>query len=114
MSDLPASGPGPVVAPGASVVPTIPGWSQRLGSVLLIIFCLELGLFLLIYPWTDAWSENYFAWLVRGRVQLSWHSFWDNSYVRGGVSGMGAVNLWIAVTEVFRLFSRGSSNRKPS
>ncbi len=114
MSDLPASAPGPVVAPGPAILPSGPGWFQRVGSILLIIFCLELGLFLLVYPWTDGWSDNYFAWVLRGSVQASWHEFWNNSYVRGAVSGIGAVNLWIAVTEVFRLFGRGSSARKAS
>jgi len=85
------------------MVPPGPGWFQRIMSVLFIIFCLELGLFLLIYPWTDGWSDNYFAWALRGDVQR-WHTFWNNSYVRGAVSGMGAVNLWIAIAEVFRHF----------
>jgi hypothetical protein len=89
----------PIVAPGS-------GWFQRLSSVLFIIFCFELGLFLLVYPWTNGWSDNYFAWAIRGSVQTSWHSFWDNSYVRGCISGMGLVNLWIALAEVFRMFGR--------
>jgi hypothetical protein len=109
MSDQPTSLPslpGPAVAPDAAVGPS---WSQRLGSVLVIIICLELGLFLLIYPWSDGWSDNYFAWAVPGGIRATWHAFWNNSFVRGGFSGVGAVNLWIAVTEVFRLFARNSS-----
>ena len=51
------------------MTPPGPGWFQRLSSVLFIIFCFELGLFLLIYPWTDGWSDNYFAWAVRGSIQ---------------------------------------------
>ncbi len=88
------------------VVPRGTSWFQRLSSVLFIIFCFELGLFLLIYPWTDGWGDNYFAWALPGAVQTTWHTFWNNSYVRGGISGLGVVNLWIAILEVFRLFSR--------
>jgi len=109
MSDQPTELPSPVTASGPAITPPGTGWFQRLSSVLFIIFCFELGLFLLIYPWTDGWSDNYFAWAVRGSVQPAWHSFWDNSYVRGGISGMGAVNLWIAVAEVFRMFARRGS-----
>jgi hypothetical protein len=112
MSDQPADGPEPQVAEPA--VPQAQGWFQRLSSVLFIIFCFELGLFLLIYPWTDAWSDNYFAWAVPGGIRAAWHAFWNNSFVRGGVSGVGAVNLWIAVTEVFRLFARRTANRSAS
>jgi hypothetical protein len=82
------------------------GWFQRLTSVLFIIFCFELGLFLLIYPWTDGWSENYFAWIVPGRFLRTWHEFWDNGYMRGGLSGLGLLNLWIALNELFHMFAR--------
>jgi hypothetical protein len=99
------------IAPDPAITPPGPGWFQRLTSVLFVIFCFELGLFLLIYPWTDGWSDNYFAWAVRGSIQTTWHSFWNNSYVRGCISGMGVVNLWIAVTEVFRMFVRRASKR---
>jgi hypothetical protein len=120
MSDQPSSVPGsdhivespPDPAITSPIAPPGKGWFQRLSSVLFIIFCFELGLFLLIYPWTDNWSDNYFAWAMRGSVQNSWHSFWDNSYVRGAVSGLGCVNLWVAVTEVFRMFSRSKPGAK--
>jgi hypothetical protein len=104
-AEVPAVDPGSAPAPASPVVPAGTGWFQRLSSVLFIIFCFELGLFLLIYPWTDGWSDNYFAWAIQGSVHTAWHSFWSNSYVRGCISGMGLVNLWIAVAEVFRMFS---------
>ena len=52
MSDQPA----PVEIAEPPITPPGSGWFQRIMSVLFIIFCLELGLFLLIYPWTDGWS----------------------------------------------------------
>ena len=107
MSDPLADGPDPVNSP--PIVPPGHRWFQRLTSVLFIIFCFELGLFLLIYPWTDGWNANYFAWAVPGSVRTAWHTFWSNSYVRGGISGLGIVNLWIALAELFRMFSRRSA-----
>ena len=109
MSDLPDIDEAPEPAP--PLAPPEGGWFHRLTSVLFILFCFELGLFLLIYPWTDGWSDNYFAWLLHGHVQKSWHEFWSNSYVRGALSGLGIVNLWIAITEVFRMFSRRHIDR---
>lgn len=82
------------------------GWFHRLTSLIFVIFCFEVGLFLLIYPWTDAWANNYFAWVAPGAMQAPWHEFWNNTYVRGALSGMGVVNLWIAITEVFQMLSR--------
>lgn len=81
------------------------GWVHRLSAVLFIVFCFELGLFLLIYPWTDSWNQNYFSWLPAGPLHSLWRPLWTNSWFRGAISGLGAANVWIALTEVFRLFS---------
>jgi hypothetical protein len=89
-------------------------WFQRIASILFVIFCLELGLFLLIYPWTESWSANYFSYLGQGaigplRLQPAWHELWNNSYVRGAVSGLGLVNIWVAVAEALRMYIGGDS-----
>ncbi|HVW83594.1 MAG TPA: hypothetical protein VHB50_02900 [Bryobacteraceae bacterium] len=99
-SDEPAVHPDPVPAPSG------PAWFRRLSSVLFIIFCFELGLFLLIYPWTEAWTQNYFSTAVPDQIEPAWRQLWNNPYLRGGVSGLGLVNVWVAVAEVFRMFSR--------
>lgn len=87
-------------------------WFQRIASVLLIVFCLELGLFLLIYPWTDGWSGNYFSWIGPARTQAVWHGFWNNPYLRGAVSGIGLVNIWIAAYEAFRMYVGTGDNHE--
>ena len=66
----------------------------------------------LIYPWTSSWTDNYFAWVLPGTVQTSWHTFWNNPYVRGGVSGLGIVNVWVALTEVFGMFARRARSQQ--
>ena len=72
-------------------------WYHKMSAVLFITFCLEIGLFLLIFPWTEYWDANFFSALP------DWRQFWDNMYVRGGVSGLGVVNLYISFVEIFRL-----------
>ncbi len=73
-------------------------WYQKLSAVIFITFCLEIGFFLLIFPWTDAWDGNYFFSLS---PQL--RDWWNNMYVRGAISGIGGVNLYISFLEMFRL-----------
>lgn len=115
--DMPASGtPEPVsqtpVAPTApqtnDVLPSPAGpiWFRRLSSVLFVIFCFELGLFLIVYPWTEAWTDNYFSVAVPDTMARGWRDLWNNSFVRGAVSGLGLVNVWIAMAEVFQMFTR--------
>jgi len=98
--------PDPVTRPVASE--TIPRpipvagleyrWYHKVYAVLFVTFCLEIGFFLLIFPWTDHWDSNYFSWLIP-----EWHRFWQNTYVRGAISGIGVINLYIAFVEAFRL-----------
>ncbi len=84
----------PTVAP----IDRVAGWSRRLGALLSVILCFEIGVFLLVFPWLDPWANNWIAELV------PWLSkWWENGFFRGAVSGLGAVNLYISVTEVFRL-----------
>jgi hypothetical protein len=73
-------------------------WYHKFSALLFIIFCLELGTFLLVFPWLDYWDHNFFSSLVP-----EWHRFWENAYLRGAVSGLGVVNLYIGFIEIIRL-----------
>lgn len=86
-----APGPVPVLRPEYR-------WYHKMTAVLFITFCLEIGFFLLVFPWTDYWGNNYFASLIP-----RFAPYWDNLYVRGAVSGLGVINLYISFIEVFRL-----------
>ncbi len=82
--------------PPAEARPSL-AWYQKLSAILLILFCLELGCFLLVFPWiNEVWNNNFFSSLLRT-------GYWDSGYFRGGVSGVGVVNLYIAIAEMFRL-----------
>ena len=80
------------------VPPPIYHWYHKMSAIVFITFCLEIGLYLLIAPWTDSWDGNYFSGIV---PQLS--EYWGNFYLRGAVSGLGVVNLYISLVEIFRL-----------
>ena len=86
------------VAAPAAEPPPVYRWYQKVSAVVFIAFCLEIGLYLLIVPWTESWDGNYFSGFL---PQMK--TYWDNLYVRGAVSGLGAVNLYISLSEIFRL-----------
>lgn len=74
-------------------------WMQKLSAILFCIFCLELGLFLLIYPWLgNLWNHN---WVFSLRPE--WQRFLLSEQFRGAVSGLGILNLFIAFMEIGRL-----------
>jgi hypothetical protein len=73
-------------------------WYHKVAGVMAAIFCFEVGVFLLVYPWASEWDINYFAFLpmwARG--------VWSSPYFRGAVSGLGILNIYISFVEVFRL-----------
>jgi hypothetical protein len=73
-------------------------WYHKTAAMLLVVFCLEVGVVLLVFPWSDYWDNNFFStWIPK------LHDFWDNAYLRGAVSGLGVANISIAFGELFRL-----------
>ena len=71
---------------------------RRVVRVVFLLFCLEIGLILMLLPWTLLWDNNFFV-----SLHPDWSRIWLNSYVRGAISGLGLVNLWIALSEAMRL-----------
>ena len=72
-------------------------WYHKATAVATAVFCFELGVFLLIYPWVDDWDIN------AALMPLWARNFWGNPWFRGAVSGLGVVNMYISFLEVFRL-----------
>ena len=53
-----------------------------------VAYFLEVGLLLVLVPWTAFWDRNYF-----GVASPVFHEFLRNNFVRGAVSGLGVINL---------------------
>jgi hypothetical protein len=84
-------------------------WFHKLASLLFIIVCFEVGVFLLVFPWMDYWGNNSIAALS------PWvRSVWESAYFRGALSGLGLVNIYISLAEVFRLRRRPADRLKVS
>lgn len=77
--------------------PVRPGFFRSLLGLAWVIFCFEVGVFLLVYPWMSGWDTNFLA-----NYFPEFHSYWVNAYVRGGISGLGLVNIYIALVELFQ------------
>lgn len=67
---------------------------SRLLRICFAIFVFEMGLFLLIYPWRDDWTFNYF----QGSTEFL-ESIWDDPFFKGALSGLGLVNIYLAIAE---------------
>src|SRR5436309_1439877 len=69
-------------------------WLRRFTFVAFVLVSLWAGMVLLIAPWTAMWSNNGFLLsnLVLRGILL-------HNFVRGAISGLGLVNLWMGVWE---------------
>lgn len=63
--------------------------------LLVIALLVELGLLLIVAPWSAYWDRNYFA-----QLSPALHAFITNNYARGAVTGLGAVNLMAALADL--------------
>ena len=73
-------------------------WYHKVIALLSAVLIMEIGIFLLVYPWFDQWNFSYFSY-----ISPQWDRIWDSAYFRGAVSGVGLVNIYIAFTEVLGL-----------
>lgn len=68
-----------------------------------MVFFIEVGLLLTVLPWSSFWARNYFvyAWPALEPVFAS-------PFFRGGVSGIGLVNLVAGFGEMSAVFGARS------
>ena len=71
-----------------------PIWIQRFFLVSTVVFCLWIGLVLAVLPWLPAWTEN---GLVSDFPKL--RLLLGTGFIRGLISGLGLLDLWIGVSE---------------
>ena len=69
-------------------------WVHRLSLVIFVIFCIELGMLLCVLPWTRVWTENSLL-----GAHPSWGAILQDNFVRGVISGLGLIDVWIGVWE---------------
>jgi hypothetical protein len=72
-----------------------PVWLQRLSLFVLVLFCVYLGVLVMVLPWwTRIWDNNLF---FQSHPTLA--AFLHNGAVRGIISGLGLLDIWIGISE---------------
>ncbi len=83
-------------------------WAERVFLVVYVVFCIELGILLAVLPWTRIWTDNnlvaFYPWLRA--IAL------DN-FVRGVVTGVGIVDIWLGIWEAVRYRESNSAPASP-
>ncbi len=72
-------------------------WHRRVLGLCLVLFAFELGLFLIVFPWLRNWD---LSWVPMHSPVLS--EIWMSRYFRGALSGLGLLNIYVALVELVR------------
>jgi hypothetical protein len=91
-----ATDPVPLQAAGEEeIIAVAPVWLQRLSLFVLVLFCVYLGVLVMILPWwTRVWDNNVF---IGSHPMLA--TVLHNGAVKGLISGMGLLDIWIGISE---------------
>ncbi len=79
----------------------MPVWLQRVFVVVYVLFCIELGLVLIGLPWTRFWFNN--------GLLAQWPALQhllQQGFVRGAVTGLGVLDIWLGIVEAVRYRDR--------
>jgi hypothetical protein len=70
--------------------------TNRILRIVLLLLWFELGVTLILLPWSDYWDVNYFLFQYPSSALIL-----KNSFLRGMISGLGVMNIMFAL-EAFR------------
>jgi hypothetical protein len=82
-------------ASDVEIVAVAPVWLQRLSLFVLVLFCVYLGVLVMILPWwTRIWDHND---LILAHPAVA--AVLQMGAVRGFISGLGLLDIWIGISE---------------
>ncbi len=68
---------------------------DRQWFILYVVVCLEVGVFLILVPWSAIWERNYFL-----EAYPSLRPILLAPALRGAVAGLGLANVYMGLSEV--------------
>ena len=88
----------PAIQPVPRTLPSrIPRWLLAVELILFVILRIYVGALVFLLPWRAVWTTN--AWINHWPIIAN---FIAQGWVRGLVSGLGLLNIWIALAALFR------------
>ena len=76
--------------------------SLKITLILFIMVCFEIGLLLIFLPWHRSWDNNSLLVLITSLTNSpAIQEVFLSGPFRGAVTGLGLVNILIAIREIF-------------
>lgn len=70
-------------------------WHRRVLGFCMVVFALEIGVFLVVFPWLSNWDQS---WIPVHSPSFA--NVWMSPYFRATLSGLGLLNIYIAGMEL--------------
>lgn len=90
--------PPPPSPPPVETPPPPRRWYQYLGPSIFALFCIELGILLVLAPWIEIYERNVYQF-----IPLDWQRFFLSHQFRGALSALGFLNFIVALNELIDL-----------
>ncbi|MBL8187469.1 MAG: hypothetical protein JNK38_05655 [Acidobacteria bacterium] len=76
--------------------------SAKITVIVYIVISFEIGILLLLLPWSSWWQDNFFLYFITGKLHAPWvATFLTHKAVRGAVTGIGALNILAGIHDIF-------------
>ena len=95
---LPTAPPPPPSPTAETAQPPRRRWYQFLGPAVFALFCIELGILLVLAPWIEIYERTVYQFIPFG-----WQRFFLSHQFRGALSALGFLNFIIALNELLDL-----------
>ena len=89
--------PAPPIPPASAKPSSFARWQHRILGFCLVIFAFEVGTFLVVFPWLRNWD---LSWVPVHSRRFS--DIWMSPYFRGALSGVGLLNVYVALAELVK------------
>ncbi|MGH9800989.1 MAG: hypothetical protein ACRD82_11545 [Blastocatellia bacterium] len=77
--------------------------SAKITVIVYIVISFEIGILLLLLPWSPWWHDNFFLYFITGKLHAPWvATVLTHQAVRGAVTGIGILNIGAGLYEIFK------------
>jgi hypothetical protein len=77
--------------------------SAKVTVIVYILICFEVGILLLILPWTQYWDDNFFLYFITSKLNAAWFpTIMTSGYMRGAVTGLGVLNILAGLRDIVK------------
>lgn len=78
-------------------------FSAKVTVIVYILICFEIGIMLIVLPWTPYWYDNFFLYFITGKLNApGLQAFITSGWIKGLVTGLGIINILAGILDILK------------